>query len=1285
VTRKRKILLPIVACLWLLLVSLGISAVLAQPPAADSAQFISQSGIPSTMQPGQRATVSITIKNTGTATWTATGGYKLGTQNPQDNTRWTGATRVYLAPADNIAPGQQKTFSFAITAPSTPGSYNFQWQMVHEGIAWFGALTPNVVITVATPAATDNAQFVSQTVPTSLQPGQVATVSITMKNSGTTSWTAIYRLGSQNPRDNLTWGLNRVYLAETIAPGQQTTFSFQITAPAAPGSYNFQWQMVHEGIAWFGALTPNVVITVAAPAATDNAQFISQSGVPSTMQPGQVATVSITMKNTGTTTWTAAGGYKLGTQNPQDNTLWIGATRVYLAAGEAIAPGQQKTFSFEITAPDAPGTYNFQWRMVHDPVAWFGDVTPNIVITVGDGASCPPAAPAPYGPSGTIFTPHVGFSWSQVAAASSYTLQVLRADDGSSVFEQSEIHTPRFRLEEEELPSDVALRWRVQAVNSCGSGPFSNLVDFQVVTGPPVAQFPMRPGLWPASDEESSSDDLDGDGISQITELRLAQAFFPTIWYDRGEDCVFPGGNKDRLPSQPGRLVYRVQPHPKNHSSIAITYVLLYARDCGDFPSFILHAHNGDDEPFAITLAPDSSCPLGYRIDALRTWAHWGTPIQYRDDRIIEPKRCQFGFSLDPTGRSDVVLSSENKHGNYLHLSNCENGGFLGSDHCNLDFTMGDVNAWVGFNAGEPNAQRHRDLGPLGFPGEEMWAGRKFCGGRPCDSHSPDGPENYMTDEFVASAMITENRDNAQFVSQSVPATLQPGQQATVSITMKNTGATTWTADTYKLGSQNSQDNTLWTGSSRVYLATGETIAPGQQKTFSFAITAPSIPASYNFQWQMVHEGVAWFGDITPNVAITVATSGGEGNCPDANPADHTADDDALQACLNRGGRVELVPGDPGYIIAKGIQITVDGTVLTSYSAPAKATLVAAADLHAPIVEAEGRSNFTIEHVIIDGNKSQRSAIGDCADHPETNTNRAFASNIIIGGANSQGFIVRNIESRHALCGTALQLHGSNFEVANNNIHDNGFRRAEQPTVPEPWSDGITTGLCDHGWIHDNVVSNNTDVGIIDGGGPGCRVENNVISQTTTHAFAGLAVHNFDQEGRGDHTDAIFQNNTITSSLFDAGRENGLDFGISVGIHPWFPLQTQRGTVTNNSVSGAVVNLAVDGYADGTITGNTLGATQGQFSHFINCQIPFPPGYAGYTVAHTQGATLQAGWVEMSFDQGACSAPSTSTTPTPTPPLPAAPTSASQPSLTPTTTLPPGSDANAYVIPYAAS
>jgi Ig-like domain from next to BRCA1 gene len=106
--------------------------------------------------------------------------------------------------------------------------------------------------------------YIAQSVPTTMVAGLAYAVSVTMRNTGTDTWTqaGAYRLGSQNPQDNGTWGLGRVDVPTSVGPGQQVTFNFSVTAPATPGTYNFQWRMLQEGVTWFGDFTPNQIVTV---------------------------------------------------------------------------------------------------------------------------------------------------------------------------------------------------------------------------------------------------------------------------------------------------------------------------------------------------------------------------------------------------------------------------------------------------------------------------------------------------------------------------------------------------------------------------------------------------------------------------------------------------------------------------------------------------------------------------------------------------------------------------------------------------------------------------------------------------------------------------------------------------------------------------------------------------------------------------------------------------------------------------------------------------------------
>lgn len=111
----------------------------------------------------------------------------------------------------------------------------------------------------------------------------------------------------------------------------------------------------------------------------DDAEFDDQD-VPDTMIAGQKYTVSVSMKNTGTTTWSDDLGYRLGSQNPQDNATWGG--RVFIFPGKTVEPKKKIEFGFTVTAPEKPGVYDFEWRMLREGQAWFGEESKNKTIEV---------------------------------------------------------------------------------------------------------------------------------------------------------------------------------------------------------------------------------------------------------------------------------------------------------------------------------------------------------------------------------------------------------------------------------------------------------------------------------------------------------------------------------------------------------------------------------------------------------------------------------------------------------------------------------------------------------------------------------------------------------------------------------------------------------------------------------------------------------------------------------------------------------------------------------------
>jgi hypothetical protein len=111
-------------------------------------------------------------------------------------------------------------------------------------------------------SATNDAAFVSQNVVTTMEAGQTYSASIRLRNVGTSNWNGTYRLSSENPTGNFIWGLNSVNLPNSVPPGSEVTFTFNITAPSTPGTYNFQWRMMKDGTGSFGPLTTNQQINV---------------------------------------------------------------------------------------------------------------------------------------------------------------------------------------------------------------------------------------------------------------------------------------------------------------------------------------------------------------------------------------------------------------------------------------------------------------------------------------------------------------------------------------------------------------------------------------------------------------------------------------------------------------------------------------------------------------------------------------------------------------------------------------------------------------------------------------------------------------------------------------------------------------------------------------------------------------------------------------------------------------------------------------------------------------
>jgi glucose/arabinose dehydrogenase len=164
----------------------------------------------------------------------------------------------------------------------------------------------------------------------------------------------------------------------TVAPGAIATFTFTIRAPSGEGRYRIGVHPVLEGVVHLEDEGAYLLLTVDS---GFHSKWVSESAWP-TMDPGQTsAPVSVVFRNTGSRPWVKGDpGSQVnlginGDDRSQSflNAGWLSPDRVAAQTEASVAPGQTATFTFQLKAPSAAGTYQLHLRPVIDGVTWLED------------------------------------------------------------------------------------------------------------------------------------------------------------------------------------------------------------------------------------------------------------------------------------------------------------------------------------------------------------------------------------------------------------------------------------------------------------------------------------------------------------------------------------------------------------------------------------------------------------------------------------------------------------------------------------------------------------------------------------------------------------------------------------------------------------------------------------------------------------------------------------------------------------------------------------------------
>ena len=345
------------------------------------------SKVPKSWAAGRSQTFPVTVTNTGDVTWSSAGRGRVDLDlhftsvagGSANQAKWLN-TKAFAMPAD-LAPGARVTMNVTFTAPSKSGSMLLEAEMIKEQDFWFQQWQP---ISVGVVAPDKAAGYDLSAAPTSWVAGQSQTFPVTITNTSNYTWlsTGHYRtdldlhfatVAGGSPHQ-AAWLNSEVFsLPANLAPGGRATLTVTVTAPSRTGSLVLEAEMIKEHQYWFQQWQP-VNVTVAAPVWSAG---YSLAGAPSSWVKSGSQSVTLTVTNTGNTTWPSSGYNRVDldlhftTQagGSAKVAFWL-TSKAYSLPGD-LTPGHSVTLTVPVTAPPSSGSMFLEAEMIKEHQFWF--------------------------------------------------------------------------------------------------------------------------------------------------------------------------------------------------------------------------------------------------------------------------------------------------------------------------------------------------------------------------------------------------------------------------------------------------------------------------------------------------------------------------------------------------------------------------------------------------------------------------------------------------------------------------------------------------------------------------------------------------------------------------------------------------------------------------------------------------------------------------------------------------------------------------------------------------
>ena len=333
---------------------------------------------PPTMLSGAFATVGLRVTNTGTSTWNATGSQPVSAsyhwlRGDGSGFSWDGERTGFGA---DVPPGASRLVNVRVYgAPGSPGGYRLQIALVKEGVAWFPP-SGSVSVAVVTRSTAALQASLSASPPPTLLAGGSANVDVAVTNVGASTWPATgaqpvnlsYHWYDANGKV-VVWDGARTSLGSDLAASAPArTLQATVRAPTTAGTYFLVFEMVREGVGWFGAQAA-LATFVGDPA--HSATYVVAPSASGFI--GEQRAFDVTVRNVGGSSWPSTGANAVHLSYHWRDAqgalvVWDG---MRTSLGGDVAPGTSRTIALAVQTPNRAGAYTLAVDLVQEGVTWF--------------------------------------------------------------------------------------------------------------------------------------------------------------------------------------------------------------------------------------------------------------------------------------------------------------------------------------------------------------------------------------------------------------------------------------------------------------------------------------------------------------------------------------------------------------------------------------------------------------------------------------------------------------------------------------------------------------------------------------------------------------------------------------------------------------------------------------------------------------------------------------------------------------------------------------------------